>query len=340
MRTLFLVALSLTLTAALLFLWPRLGFLARWRRARRLAGRARVEDALKHIHARELRGPLATPESLAGKLVVKVQRALDLISEMETGGLVQSTGAGVRLSADGRKLARRVIRAHRLLERYLADELRMPLEEIHATADRREHVLTEEEVDALEAQLGYPQIDPHGDPIPSSSGALEKVEATALTDWPPGRPAKIVHLEDEPPEVMAQIVAAGFAVEMQIEIVEAGERRLLIWDGERERALTPVVASNVFVAELPHPVRPPIKLSSLKPGESGRVVALRCEGFNRRRLLDLGLTPGTTVECAFPGPMGEPTAYRVRGALIALRREQGDEIEIEPVAAAGAEERS
>ncbi len=333
-----LLAVSAALALAILSLWPRRGLLPRWRRARRLAGRARVEDALKHIHSREQRGPLATAESLAGKLALSVKRALDLISEMETGGLVQSTGPGVRLSADGRNLARRVIRAHRLLERYLADELRMPLEEIHATADRREHVLTEEEVDALEAQLGYPQTDPHGDPIPSSSGALEKVEATALTDWPPGQPAKVVHLEDEPPELMTQIVAAGFAVGMHIEIVEAGERRLVIWDGERERVLTPVVASNVFVAALPHPVRPPIKLSSLEPGQSGRVVALRCEGFNRRRLLDLGLTPGTRVECAFPGPMGEPTAYKVRGALIALRREQGDEIEIEPATAAGVEE--
>jgi ferrous iron transport protein A len=103
--------------------------------------------------------------------------------------------------------------------------------------------------------------------------------------------------------------------------------------------LTPAVAANVSVGPLPHPVRPPVKLSSLQPGEAGRVRALRCEGFNRRRLLDLGLTPGTVVECAYPGPMGEPTAYLIRGALIALRSEQGDEIEIEPLAVARAEER-
>jgi ferrous iron transport protein A len=89
----------------------------------------------------------------------------------------------------------------------------------------------------------------------------------------------------------------------------------------------------VLVVESPHPVRPPFKLTSLKPGESGRVLALRSEGFERRRLLDLGLTPGTVVECEYPSPMGEPTAYRVRGALIALRREQGNQIEIEPLRA-------
>ncbi|UCC49812.1 MAG: metal-dependent transcriptional regulator [Gemmatimonadota bacterium] len=324
------ISLAAAAALALLTLWPRRGLLARWRRARRLAERVIVEDALKHIHARELRGTLATPESLAGKLDVGVRRALQLISDIQGRGLIQSTGPGLRLSPEGRKLALRVIRAHRLLERYLVDELRMPLEAIHATADRREHTMTVEEVDALEAQLGYPQQDPHGDPIPTSAGTLETVEATALSDWPIGMPAKIVHLEDEPPEVMTLIVGAGLALGMQIEVRESDEQRLALWDGESERELARLAASNVFVSELPHPVQPPARLSSLKPGEAGRIIALRCEGLNRRRLLDLGLTPGTLVECAFPGPAGEPRAYRVRGALIALRREQGDEIEIEP----------
>jgi DtxR family Mn-dependent transcriptional regulator len=223
-----------------------------------------------------------------------------------------------------------------LLERYLVDELRMPLEEIHNAADRREHTLTAEEVDELEARLGYPQQDPHGDPIPSSEGALERVEATALTDWPVGTPAKIVHLEDEPPEALSKIVAAGFALGMDIEVRQVNKQSLVIWDGESERSLVPVLASNVFVEELAHPVQPPVKLSSLEPGESGRVLALRSEGFDRRRLLDLGLTRGTLVECAFPGPMREPMAYRVRGALVALRPEQTDQIEIEAVMTANA----
>jgi DtxR family Mn-dependent transcriptional regulator len=333
-------ALIASAALALALFWPRRGLVARTRQARRLGERVLIEDALKHIHARELRGTLATPESLAGKLSVSVKRALEMISSMEEGGLVQSTGPGILLSPSGHETALPVIRAHRLLERYLADELRVPLEEVHATADRREHSLSAEEVDELEAQLGYPQQDPHGDPIPTSSGALESVESTALTDWPVGRSARVVHLEDEPPEALAGIVAAGFALGMQIEVRRVSKERLLVWDGEEERELAPVFASNVFVTGLPHPVQPPLKLSSLEPGEAGRIIALRCEGLGRRRLLDLGLTPGTVVLCAFPGPLGEPTAYRVRGALIALRKEQGNEIEIEPVSAAGVEESS
>jgi len=335
MITALFIALAAAIVAAFFF-WPRRGILGRLRQARQLAQRALVEDALKHIHAREQRETLATPESLAGKLEVRIRQALDLIAEMEEGGLVQSTGPGLRLSRSGRQLALRVIRAHRLLERYLVDELRMPLEEIHNAADRREHTLTAEEVDELEARLGYPQQDPHGDPIPSSEGSLESVEATALTDWPIGTPAKIVHLEDEPPEALTKIVAAGFVLGMDIEVRRVEKQSLVVWDGESERSLAPVLASNVFVEELAHPVQPPVKLSSLEPGQSGRVLALRSEGFNRRRLLDLGLTPGTVVECAFPGPMKEPMAYRVRGALVALRPEQTDEIEIEAVTTADA----
>lgn len=328
--------LGLAFLALVALLWPRIGLLARWRRAARPSDRVTVEDALKHIHARELRGTLATPESLAGKLRIRVKAALDLISRMEQGELIQSTGPGLRLSTAGRKAAIRVIRAHRLLERYLVDELRMPLETIHTTADRREHSLSDQEIADLDARLGYPQRDPHGDPIPSSDGALESLEATALTDWSIGRPARIVHLEDEPPEALNQIIAAGFAPGMQVEVRSVSRDKLVIWDGEQDRILAPVVASNVFVKALPHPIRPPVKLSSLQPGESARVIALRCAGFNRRRLLDLGLTPGTLVECAYPGPLGEPMAYTVRGALIALRREQGDEIEIEPLGRASA----
>jgi DtxR family Mn-dependent transcriptional regulator len=325
------LAFALGVIAALAGLWLGRALLVRWRQARRLAGRALVEDALKHIQAREATGTFATPESLAGQLRVRVRRALELISAMEAGELVQSTGPGLRLTAAGRELALRVIRAHRLLERYLADELRMPLQEIHAAADRREHRLTEDEANELEARLGYPQTDPHGDPIPTSGGALTSFEATALTDWEIGRPARIVHLEDEPPEALAAIVAAGFAPGMQIEVRDVTKERLAIWDGAAQRELSPWAASYVFVSGLAEPLRPPLTLAALAPGHSGRVIALRSEGLERRRLLDLGLTPGTVVERVMTGPLGEPTAYRVRGALIALRTEQAERIEIQPL---------
>lgn len=325
------VALGLIAALALFVvaLLPGVGLPARWYRARERRHRALVEDALKYLHGAELRGTLATPESLAGRLRLRVAPTLDLVGEMEAHGLIRTTGAGIALTSSGQEIAVRIVRAHRLLERYLADELRMPLEAIHAVADRREHSVTHEEAAELDARLGYPTHDPHGDPIPKPDGRVASVEAVALSDQPIGHPAVIVHLEDEPPELFRQIVAAGLEPGMRIEVLDASAKQLVIWNGDREHMLSPVAAGNVFVAPLPQPAAPIVRLTALEPGTQGRVVALRSRGLTRRRLLDLGMTPGAVIERAFTSPFGEPTAYRVRGALIALRVEQANQIEIE-----------
>jgi DtxR family Mn-dependent transcriptional regulator len=308
---------------------PRSGLRARWRRARELRRRILIEDTLKQVHAGELRGSPATLESVAGRQGQGLARTLELIADMEGRGLVRTTGAGLALTPEGREIAIRVIRAHRLLERYFADELRMPLEAVHAAADRREHSVSAEEAAKLDVRLGYPSHDPHGDPIPRRDGSLPAIEGVALTEQPIGSPAVIVHIEDEPPELFRQITAAGFEPGMRIEVLEISANQFVIWDGERERLLTPVAAGNILVASLPHSVTAPIRLTALLPGRQARVVALRCAGLTRRRLLDLGLTPGATIERAFTSALGTPTAYRVRGTLVALRPEQAGQIEIE-----------
>lgn len=317
-------------TLAVLFL-SRSGVRTRWRHARELRRRSLIEDALKHVHAAELRGPLATSESLASRLRCRVGPTIDLIAEMETGGLVRTTGAGITLTPGGRDVAVRVIRAHRLLERYLADELRMPLEAVHGVADEREHAMTVAEAAELDARLGYPRHDPHGDPIPRADGSVSAIEGVALTEHPIGTPAVVVHVEDEPPELFRQIAAAGFEPGTRLEVIEASPTAVVVWDGERERTISPIAAASISVAPLAQPAAPVTRLTALEPGAQGRVVALRCNGLTRRRLLDLGVTPGTVIEREFTSPFGEPTAYRVRGALIALRASQASEIEIEPL---------
>ena len=325
------LVLIAALTLLVLALLPGVGLPARWHRARERRHRALVEDALKCVHSAELRGALATPESLAGRLRLRVARAVDLVADMEARGLIRTTGTGITLTSSGQEIAVRVIRAHRLLERYLADELRMPLEAVHAAADRREHTVTPQDAAELDARLGYPTHDPHGDPIPKANGELASQEAIALSEQPIGHQAVVVHLEDEPPELFRQILAAGLEPGMRIEVLDASANQLVIWNGDREHTLSPVAAGNVFVMALPRPTAPVVRLTALGPGTQGRVVALRSQGLTRRRLLDLGMTAGVIVERAFTSPFGEPTAYRVRGALIALREEQANQIEIEPL---------
>jgi DtxR family Mn-dependent transcriptional regulator len=334
--SLLVLALGLMLVAALLF-WPRAGLLALWRRRAEKRRRVLAEDALKHLHNSEWRGRTTRLDSLAGALRLAPAEAMALARRMETAGWLRCSEDSLRLTPEGEQLALSVIRAHRLWERYLADEARMPLAEVHAEAERREHQRSPQIVQALDAALGHPATDPHGDPIPTALGRIERVESRPLTDWPLDTPARIIHLEDEPAALFAQIAAEGLRPGQTLRVLESTPHRLTLSDGHKTFALAPLVAANIFVAPKPTDGAPAERrLTALKQGEQALVRALDdgLRGFTRRRLLDLGLTPGALVRAELPSMFGDPVAYRVRGTLIALRRDQAEQILIsEPEAA-------
>lgn len=312
-------------------LW-RLAAIGYWSRRGVSLERMAIEDSLKHIHAQEVRGHLATRESVAGAVGIPLSEAMRHIVSLGQRGLIRHADSGIELTDEGRVLALQIIRAHRLLERYFADELRMPVDALHAAADRDEHRLSPADAAALEARLGYPKRDPHGDPIPTASGSVAASEETPLHQWPTGVPADIVHLEDEPPEVFQEIAKVGLKVGQRIEILDRSAQQITVWDGVKDSVISAGAADNVFVRTAGRPRVIAAHLSELKPGESATVRDLDCEGFTRRRLLDLGVTPGTRVDCLFAGMAPEPLAYRIRGAVIALRRNQADDIVIERAA--------
>lgn len=327
--TLILFGLSL---AALVF-WPQHGWFAHWRANQRNHVRAQIEDALKHIHAMNQRGEGASPESLAGALRLPLKASIDLIESMQHDNLVESTDHGLRLTSAGNDWALHVIRAHRLWERHLADQASWPLADLHAEADRREHTTSQAELAAMEANLGYPRRDPHGDPIPTESGEISDNHHPLLTQWPSNVPGQIVHIEDEPVEVFAQIVAQGLKPGMPVRVIESSPGRIVIEAGETQHVLAPIIAANISIEPLPRPEREAGRpLATLQLGERAKILALadNCQGLTRRRFLDLGMTPGTTIEVALPNAFNDPMAYRVRGTLIALRREQANQIIIDP----------
>ncbi len=305
--------------------------LPRWWRHRSTARRrVLAEDALKHIHHCEFRGHPATLDSLVGALGRGRRATIDLVTRLEAQNWLRSSGGQLTLTSEGERLALQVIRAHRLWERYLVDEARMPLADVHAEAERREHIQTAGQLDALEAAMGHPATDPHGDPIPTARGELAEPPSKAVTDWPTKTPARIVHLEDEPPVVFAQIVAQGFRLGQTIWIVQADASRIVLSDGEETHVLAPIVAANIFVSAVEKKRRrkPRPRLTALQPGQHATVDRLdeTLQGFTRRRLLDLGLTPGAAITVEMPGIFRDPVAYRIRGALIALRREQAEQV--------------
>ena len=315
---------------------PRYGLLALYKDWRSAKEREQLEDALKHLLDREGQGRHASPESLAGTLSLPRQKITRLISDMESQGLLETRGSQLHLTAEGERWAMHVVRAHRLWERYLVDEARMPLKQIHDVAQKREHSLSEAQLDELDAALGHPTLDPHGDPIPTREGKMPSVESQPITARQDEGPVRIVHIEDEPAIAYEQILAAGLRLGQVIRIIERTPARIVLSDGETEYRLAPTVATNIGVASLPETEiarSGAVSLAELSHDQRGEIVMLddSVQGFTRRRFLDLGLTPGTTIYPELGNFFGDPRAYRVRGTLIALRKDQAAQIWVKPV---------
>jgi DtxR family Mn-dependent transcriptional regulator len=310
---------------------PRIGLLAMYKNYRTAQAREQVEDALKHLLDREQNGRHASPESIAGTLDLPRVQVTRLIADMESQGLLETHGSQLRLTTEGTRWAMHIVRAHRLWERYLVDEARMPLSKIHDEAQKREHNFTEAQLNELDAALGHPTLDPHGDPIPSREGKMPTVESQPLTAWQAEGPVRIVHIEDEPAIAYDQILAAGLRLGQIIRILERTPQRILLSDGESEYKLAPTVAANVSVTPLPESEiekANAVTLATLTQDQRGEIISLddAVQGFTRRRFLDLGLTPGTMIYPELGNFFGDPRAYRVRGTLIALRKDQAAQI--------------
>ncbi|MGZ8708137.1 MAG: metal-dependent transcriptional regulator [Gaiellaceae bacterium] len=139
-----------------------------------------VQDYLKAIAKAELAGERATTTLIASALGLSAPSATAMLKKLAQRGLVERTPyRGVVLTESGRKLALEALRHHRLLERYLVETLGLSIPDAHAEADRLEHALSEDVEARIDAALGYPESDPHGDPIPDASLRVR------ASDWEP-----------------------------------------------------------------------------------------------------------------------------------------------------------
>ena len=339
-------ALALLTFAALavlgaVILWPRHGVVARVRRLAALTGRVRLEDVLKQLHKLEYDGLPATAESVAGGVQIARHQAIRLLQRLEETGFATVSGTVFALTPAGRAYALRIVRTHRLWERFLADRTGTPPQEWHGRAEAREHTLSQSATEELAASLGHPVYDPHGDPIPTADGQMPPPTGFPLSALAPGDRAVVTHLEDEPAAIFAQLVALGLGVRAPVERLEGPAGRVRFRAGREEHDVSAAVARNVTVqpvAERPAPPSWSRTLADMAPGDSAKVVGISpgCRGPARRRLLDLGIVPGTVVRAELRSAAGDPVAYDVRGALIALRRGQAVlvGVQAEPVRAA------
>ena len=327
----FLIIGIMVILILILLFYPNKGIISVWKKSRYANKKVLIEDALKYLYNCEYNGINCTLNGIAGNLSISADDATGIISGLESMGLVSAKKDELSLTSDGRSYALRVIRIHRLWEKYLADETSVKENEWHQKAEELEHIFTPEQANQLAAQIGNPVFDPHGDPIPSASGELPLKKGKLLTEMKVGEFANIIHIEDEPHAIYSQLLAEGLYPGMQIRMIEISDKRVNFVANGEECILSPLIAKNVTVGifRLEKHFEEKFKaLSSLKVGEQGTIlgIAKALRGQQRRRLMDLGIVPGTKIEAELESLTGDPVAYKVRGTTVALRKQQTDKI--------------
>jgi DtxR family Mn-dependent transcriptional regulator len=214
-----------------------------------------VENYLKAIYQIASRAPaeadaaVATGE-LAQALGVWPGTVTGMLKTLSEANLVTYTPyEGVRLTPEGRRLALAVLRRHRLIELFLAETLKMPWDEVHEEAEHLEHAVSDRLVDRIDAFLGHPGVDPHGDPIPRADGSLTEPRGLPLSDLPGGRGFRLVRVVDQDPAFLRYLAESGLDLGTEGRLAEnrpeAGA--LVVQVGPRPIALGRDAAAKVLV---------------------------------------------------------------------------------------------
>lgn len=160
--------------------------------------------------------------ALAERLGVRTSTASDGVKKLAEQGLVEhETYGGITLSEEGRAHAVAMVRRHRLIETYLVQELGYAWDEVHDEAEVLEHAVSDRFVDAIDAHLGFPTRDPHGDPIPSADGSTHVPDAIPLSQAAAG-PTVVVRLSDSDPERLRRFAGAGLRPDAEVRVHEGG----------------------------------------------------------------------------------------------------------------------
>lgn len=180
-----------------------------------------VEDYVRAIYGLSERGVAVTNATLTQRLGLSPSSVSGMITKLAQLGLVTHIRyRSVELTPDGRRLAYDVLRRHRLIELFLVEELDYTWDEVHTEADALEHAVSDDLVAHIAAKLGNPTHDPHGDPIPTADGNVEKPATRLLDQVEPGTVGTIARVWDTDSELLRYLTDHGMTLGARIEVVE------------------------------------------------------------------------------------------------------------------------
>ena len=183
---------------------------------------AHVQDYAKAVYAlQERHGAAVSTNDLAERLGVTPGSVSAMVRKLSELGLVEHEPYhGVRLTAQGRRVALEVLRHHRLIELFLAEELGMPWDRVHAEAEVLEHVISEDLEQLISARLGNPTLDPHGDPIPTAAFEIDERQTRSLDELQAGATGRFVRVSDSDPEMLRYLAERGIALGDRLEVTD------------------------------------------------------------------------------------------------------------------------
>ena len=215
-----------------------------------------AEDYIKAIYKLWKKGPVTT-NSISKALEVSsasVTNMLKRLAEMKL--LVHTSYKGVKLTKAGRNIALEVVRHHRLIELYLSEVMGYSWDEVHAEADKLEHVISESFEDRIATFLGDPDVDPHGEPIPTKEGYIADSMGTRLSALRVGQAGRIIRVMDEDPELLRYLTELGLRPRAVVTVTArapfGGPVHVHVQaDGGETHVFGDLVADSVYVELVP-----------------------------------------------------------------------------------------
>ena len=181
-----------------------------------------IENYVKAIYQISVgqEGRAAATGKLAEALGVSPGTVTSMLKTLSESGLAQyAPYEGARLTDAGRTLALRVLRRHRLIELFLVRTLNLSWDEVHAEAENMEHAVSDLLIDRIDAYLGYPAADPHGDPIPKADGTVAGSPGGRLSQLPAGQRFRVVRVVDQSPEFLRYLTDTGLTLQAEGKVV-------------------------------------------------------------------------------------------------------------------------
>jgi DtxR family Mn-dependent transcriptional regulator len=214
-----------------------------------------IENYLKNIYKLSSIENKVTTSSLSETLHISPASVSEMIKKLaDEGTLTHTPYKGVALTEDGRKIALRIIRKHRLWEMFLVDVLNFSWDEIDPEAEKFEHIMSDIMEEKIDQLLGFPKVDPHGHPIPRKDGTMHKLTGIPLSDAKEGITARVIRVNDANSELLRFITSIGISLNKNIHIKRKMkfDNSLLIKINNKETNISATVAENIFVEGLYH----------------------------------------------------------------------------------------